>query len=431
MAIPSDRDLTQLGPFVRGLNNLAEETSVPRGAARSAVNVDIADSGKVRRRDGYDRVIEADEPESLFGYGARGFYLEGQSLMAFEVIDGAETGVSAIYSGLRPDSRLAHCLIEPDIFVSDGTTALRISPSNAVSPWSVAPALAPALAVQSDGSLPAGTYFVAVAHKVATGEEGPLSALSKAEVTDGSKIQITLSATDPTARTAVYMTKPNGRELLLLAVVPAGVTSVVANKQAMGRPPVSEDMDVMPPARFAAVWQGRLLVAVDRFVHWSEPNQYGLTKLMYDYLEFAEPVTMLGAVETAQGYFVGQENRTYFVAGADPADARVVEAYPFGAVPGVVHMVPGARLPFENPPAVPVPMWMASNGVFCVGMPDGTVMPLTETSFAARSGSEGAALFFQKEGINRFVATVRNPTDNNFAFSDQVTAEVVRNGIGT
>ena len=80
---------------------------------------------------------------------------------------------------------------------------------------------------------------------------------------------------------------------------------------------------------------------------------------------------------------------------------------------------------------MPVPMWVASNGVFCIGLPDGTVVPLTETRYATKKAHFGAAMFIQRDGINRYVATLRNPTDNNFAMTDQITAEVVRNNLPT
>jgi hypothetical protein len=188
-------------------------------------------------------------------------------------------------------------------------------------------------------------------------------------------------------------------------------------------------MDPMPGGNYAAVWQGRLLVGFDRFVAWSEPMQYGLTKAMYNYLELAEPVTGVGAPETSEGFFIGQRSRTYFAAGADPADAVLREAYPAGMIAGTLQMVPGARLPLEAPPAEPVPMWLATNGVFCVGLPAGTVLPLTEAKYATMLSDSGAALFDQRGGISRYVATLRNPTENNFAMTDTVTAEVVRNNL--
>lgn len=425
--IPSDRDLIKLGPWPQGANNLALETQVPRGSFRKGVNIDIADSGRAMRRHGRTQVFTG-ETSNLFGYGDRGFFVEGQDLYGFERVDGAETAAVLLYEGLRPDARLAHCLIDPDIFVSDGDVCLRISPSNEVSRWSLPTPPAPALSTLP-GSLEAGTYKVAYTYKDASGAESALSDLASIDVAEGQGVTVLLTHLVAGTRTAVYMTKPNGTELLLVAVVPGQPSSINIMKQRLGRPPATEDMDPMPGGSFAAVWQGRLLVGSDRFVTWSEPMQYGLTKLMYNYLELAEPVTGLGAPETSEGFFVGQQSRVYFVAGADPADATLREAYPAGMIPGTLQMVPGARLPLENPPAEPVPMWLATNGVFCVGLPAGTVLPLTETRFATMKSDSGAALFDQRGGISRYVATLRNPTENNFAMTDTVTAEVVRNNL--
>lgn len=417
-----------LGPWRAGANNLALETSVPPSSFRQGVNVDVTDDGKIVRRDGTTQVIEAEEPVSLFGYGNRGFYLEGTRLMGFEVLGGAETEPVELFDGLSPYTRLAHAMIEPFVYVSDGDQSLRIHPDNSVTAWSVPTAPDPVLTVASSGgSLASGRYHVAVAYKNGLGEEGPVSGWQWVEITEGQGITVHLSHVAPSHRSVIYMTKANGTELLHLATVPYGSPSVNVFRQHMGRPPATLDLDPLPGARFAAVWKGRLLTADGRFVRWSEPNQYGLTHAAYNYLEFAEEVTGLAAVETADGFFVGQGRHTYYVAGADPADAALATAYGAGMVPGTVTMVPGARLPFEAPPPMPVPMWLASNGVFCVGMIDGSVSPLTETRYAARTGQEGAAVFVQRAGRSRYVATVRDSQENAFAMTDQFTAEVVRN----
>lgn len=430
MATPGTTErLIDLGPWPTGANNLALETSVPRRSFRRGVNINVSDDGKVLRREGYTQIVDG-LTENLFGYGSRGFFVQDGDLYGFEVVDGAESGPVLLYEGLLPFRPLAHCLIEPDIFVSDGENTLRILPDNNVVPWAVPAAPTVSLTPLAEGSLPTGRYHVAVAYKTPSGEEGPLSAWEVVELGEGQGIRIGLMHGSVTGmRTVVYMTKPSGTELLHVATVgqPPAINLMAAPR--FGRPPVTQDLEPMPPARFAALWKGRLLVAQDRFVFWSEPNQYGMTNPAYNYLEFAQEVSGLAAVETSEGFFVGQGDRTYYVAGADPADAALATAYPAGMIAGTVHMVPGARLPLDPPPSVPVPMWMASNGVFCVGMMDGSVFPLTESRYAAQTGREGAALFVQQGGQSRFVSTVRDPHENTFAFEDQFTAEVVRNGI--
>jgi hypothetical protein len=428
MATPGTTErLIELGPWPLGANNLALETSVPRRSFRRGVNVDVTDDGRVVRRDGTTRVIEGDDVRSLFGYGARGFFQDGDTLYGFEVVNGVETEVVGLFTGLAAGARLAHCMVEPDIFVSDGVQTLRIAPDNTVSPWTVQTAPSPVLSVlSSGGSLPPGRYRVAVAYKMPSGEEGPLSDWETIEIEQGQGIRIALTHVLAGARTAIYVTRPNGTELLHLSTVPQVPAVNLLNISRLGRPAVTQHLDPMPPGEFAALWNGRLLVASGRFVYWSEPNHYSLTNLAYNYLEFAAPVSGLAAVEVGAGFYVGQSDRTYFVAGADPADAALSVAYPAGIVAGTVHMVPGARLPLEAPPSTPVPAWLASNGVFCAGLEDGSILPLTETRYAARTGQSGASLFVQKSGRSRLVTTVRDSQENTFAMTDQFTAEVVR-----
>lgn len=421
-----ERSLVSIGPFPAGSNNIALETSVPARAARRVVNADFNDDGKIQRRQGRTKVFGAVEPHSLWGFGDRGFFAMGTRLYAFTVADGYPTPPVELTNQLSPDAPLTFTVIEPDIFVSDGQSNYRIGLDNSFSDWSVPTAEQPGL-FEVQGSLPAGRYMVAVALKNDTGEEGPLSLHSTIEVGDNAGIEVNVRAWgDPKLRTVIYMTKPNGTELLFAASMPASASSKVFLKQNLGRAPVTQHTDPMPAGRFSAIWNGRLLVAVGNIVYWSEPLQYGVTNLSYNYRVFSDTVTMLAAIDTAGGFFVGQGKHTYFVSGADPSDARLVSAYAFGVVPGTQTMVPGARLPFDVPPVMPVPMWLASNGVFCVGMLDGTVQPLTETRYAAQHADAGAVMFDQRAGKNRYVATLRNPSDNNFAMSDQFTAEVVR-----
>ncbi len=416
---PSDRDMLQLGPWRRGADNLALETSVPPTAFRQGRNVDVLDEGKVVRRAGRELAFTAYDPSDLFGYGRRGFFVSGGSLYAFAVESGSETPPVEIYAGVS--GRLAHALIDPDIFVSDGTRTLRIAPDNTVTPWTVPTPLAPQAEVGAGGALDAGRYHFAYAYRTTNGEEGPLSETISVDVEAGARIALFAPAPDG-LRAAVYMTKPNGTELLHLATFAGGMANI--SRQKLGRPAPTVGLDPMPPGEFAALWNGRLVTAKDRLVTWSAPLQYGFTELMYNYIELSEPVTMLAAVETAGGFFIGQGARTYFHAGADPNEGSLREVYPAGVVPGTLQMVPGARLPFDPPPSEPVPLWLATNGIFCVGLPDGQVAPLTENRYAAMRAEEGAAMFLSRDGVNRYVATLRDPSPNNFALSDAFTAEV-------
>lgn len=429
---PSDRDLKQLGPWPAGANNLSAEHSVPSRSFREGINVIVADDGKVSRIDGYTKVYDGYEPHSVIGYGARGFFVDQTELLAVELYsNGTLSEPLTVFAGLQFDAPLAHCLIEPDIYVSDGQLALRISPQNVVSPWSLPMPATPTAALSAGGTLQPGRYQFALSYRAVTGEEGPLSGIKTVDVAEGQQVTLGFPAGDAAHRVLVYMTKANGTELLLYESKLGTSTSALVNQtRALGRPSPTNGLEQMPAGRFAAYFAGRLLVAVYDALVWSEPMHYGLTAFEYNYTLFSEPITGIGVIgENTDGFFVGQLSRTYFVRGGNPAEAQPAEVYPAGMVPGTLTHVPGARLPLENPPTVPVPVWLATNGVLCAGLQDGTVLPLNESRFAANVGSEGASVFEQRGGVSRVVVTTRNPSDNDFAVTDSVSIEVVRNGM--
>lgn len=430
---PDDRDLQRLGPFPAGVNNLSRETSVPGRALREAVNVDLSDDGKVRRRDGYTLVETLESPSALFGAGRRGFVAAQGTLYAFEVEGGAASALIPIQSGLRLDARLAVAMIEPHLFVSDGDQTLRIAPDNTVTPWTPPTPPAPAtMVVGGSGSMPSGRYRIALTYRDADGVEGPASQeVIVATLADADQLRVLLFNVPAGYAANVYMTKPNGSELLLAARVPAGATSVdFAAEPTLGRPCPTVNMQALPAGEFALYYRGRLWVAFDEYLVASAPFQYTVAELDHATMPFSEQITGVAAAgDSGGGFFVGQESKVYYVSGNSPNEMTPVEKYPFGMVPGTLAMAPGAQLPLEAPPTEPVPIWLATNGVVCVGLPDGSVLPLSEKSFAADVGATGAAMFLQRDGESRYVATTAEPRENSFALRDEVAFEIIRNGI--
>lgn len=429
---PSDRDLVTLGPWPRGIDNVSAEHAVKPGSLREAVNVNLDDDGRLSRRDGYEKLFEENEPHSLFAYGRRAFYAAADTLKQIEFFDNGEPGDPIdVYEGINRDAPLAHVMIEPDIFVSDGVINLRIDGASNVTLWSLPTAPRPdAVLNTGTGALEAGRYSISIAYRSATGEEGPLGPAIDVTVEEGS-IELSFPAAPAgVARQLVFLTKPNGTAPLLYGSLPAAATMAVVSQNRLGRSPVAAGLDPMPAGHFATYFAGRLLVGYEAVLYWSEPNQYSYTALDYNYIMLAERITGLGtAGETTTGVFVGQETRTFFLRGDNPADAKLEECYPAGVVPGSMTLIPGARLGLENPPAMPLPAWLATNGVFCVGLPDGSVLPLTETRYAAAVGTRAAATFLPREGRNQLLVTTQNPSENNFAISDSVSFEIIRNGI--
>lgn len=424
--IKDDRLLDALGPWPSGANNLARETAVPRTQLREAVNVDLFSDGRVRRRKGRRKVLDIADPHSMFSIGRACLFAAGPTLYEL-TSDFTANPIGTV----TPNAPLYYEFIEPYVFISDGTNTYRYSPGAALRSWSIPAPGAPQLSASEGGSLPAATYYVATAYRLNSGEEGSASPQARIALVSEAGIRVDLPA--PPAgvdRVSVYMTKPNGEQLMLAATVPAVATSITLASPQLGRMADTLDTAPMPAVAHPCYHNGRLLGFVDELLVWSEPNRYGITRLDYNFTAFSEPGTMIASPgEGSPGVFIGQASRTYFLRGASPADASLREVYPYGVVPRSKIMVPGSKLPMDNPPTEPVPVWMATNGAFVVGMPDGSVLPLSEKRYAANVGPEAATLYRESEGLAQCVAAVRDPSQNAFAVGDSASAEVVRNGI--
>ena len=73
--------------------------------------------------------------------------------------------------------------------------------------------------------------------------------------------------------------------------------------------------------------------------------------------------------------------------------------------------------------------WMASDGVPCLGLPGGQVVPLTESSVAMQRFERGASLLRKIAGRSTVVTAGRGGSTSAFASSDRVEVRQFRNGI--
>lgn len=426
MPIPGERTAT-LGPWPRGAHNVGPENSVPPRHVRKALNIDFDDSGKPRRRDGRTRVIIATEPRCLWGNNRRMLFAVGGSLYEVD----ASLDPREIATDISPTATLAYCEIEPYVYVSDTERAFRVDRDGLVTSWTVPTPTQLAVVATGTGGLDEGRYLVAAAYVNDTGEESPPTRTMEVVVAAGQALRFTLPAAPAgVSRARFYMTKPNGTQLLLAATAPVASTVVTIMRQRLGRPLIDNEYAPLPAGQFAAYFNGRLYVSIGPVIYWSEPNHYSVMSADFNFLPFAGDVTMLAAPsEGSAGFFAATADRTYFVRGNDPSDTQLVEAYSAGAIANTMTHVPGANLALDNPVPGTVPMWIAANGVFCAGLPDGTVFAMTEQRFVSALAGTGAAGYRLHRGTHQFVASLLNPITNLAGFSDSVSTTIVRNGI--
>ncbi len=429
MARPTDSELAKLSLWPGGINNVASEAMLRGGQLRSAVNVDIDDTGVPSRRVGYTQLAAESGAHSLWSNGVKMFYAAGSNLRMHD-------GVSSqlLYTNLQHDVPLCYATIEPNTYISDGTVALCVRNDGSLSTWGVTAPEGPTYAtpLEDVGGMAAGDYLVAITYSNDLGEESGTGSSLRVTVPEGGGITVGFPPVAPpdAVRTRLYISKPNGSQPLFASSFAANAASVTVGHASLGRALDTQFCARLPAANFAAYYNGRLYIASGDMLQWSRPLAYGLLDEAYAFQKFMTNITGIAAMpEGGGGIYVGTGTRMYFLRGKDPSNFDMVEAYPSGVVPGSLVMVPATALNIETV-SLRVPVWMSTSGVFCVGGPNGQVLATTEAYFSGDVAERAAALFRSVDGINQVLVSMQKPLrSSKLAVTDSASATVVRNGI--
>lgn len=429
----SDKALFPMGPFPAGVNNVAPGTKPPTDqdgnvlALREGVNIDFDATGRPRRRRGYGYEVSG-EAHSLFSTGEHLFANVAGVLGAYDgdplVLVQAIRTVGERFVSITSD--------DFDVFWSNGVEIGRIDADLADLPIWIGTPDPCVVAATAAGGLAAGSYEVSVTVTDASGRESGASNPVVLTMTAGQGIAVTLPAAPVTAVAwHVYVSPPNGDVLYHVANLPIAATSVNVGVHTPGKALETAWLFPMLPCTVLRYGHGRLMGLTADAMIWSESYRLGLmhdqNALGLNGPTLLEPV---GEGGDGAGWYVADRKRTYFLAGSDPHKAQQVIRYGHSAVPGSSMIVPGNVFGLET--TAPVAFWLATNGVFLIGLPGGVIQPVREGQLALPQDSErGAVGYFEFDGIRQMVASIVAGTANPLAvgMSDSADATVRRNGI--
>jgi hypothetical protein len=231
----------------------------------------------------------------------------------------------------------------------------------------------------------------------------------------------------------VYVSPPDGEVLYRCAQLPANATSYAIGAHQPGAKLMTDWLSVLPPCTTLRYGHGHIVGANGPVLVWSQSGRLGL---MADtnYMQFGQEVTLLepvGEGDAGAGWWIADHKRTYFMANGSPnlwADAGQIARYPHPAVPGCSVLAPGTIFGLET--TANVAFWLARNGVFCLGLPGGNLMPMRDESLALPVDAErGAAAVLLFDGIRQILATTLGGLNNVAATSDTADITVRRNGV--
>ncbi len=173
----------------------------------------------------------------------------------------------------------------------------------------------------------------------------------------------------------------------------------------------SEYMAV-PAGSIVREFNGRMYVAVGKVVWFTDPFTPGSVQKQRNFIQFQADVTIM---EPVTGGIWFAADQTYFYAGGGPDDFVVRPQLNYGAVPGTSLKVPQSN----------DVMWYSERGAV-MATQDGQIKNVQEANIAAESGTVGATLIREENGIKQFIASVRNQGVSPLAATSFMDMEVIR-----
>lgn len=439
MAGVKEEDLHPLGPWPKGVNNVADLESVPEDQLRSAKNVDIRDDGWISRRKGQIKRVDATDAHSIWSDKHLGFgiYVDASELIA---VDSGWNKTNLL--GGFSEAPVSYAYANESAYLSNGKITARIDKNRVAHPWGIeSPNGEPiVVAVSGVGGLGAGDYQVAINFMDKYGEEGGASLATVVTVPHDGGISLAdipqPIATD-TTKIRVNVSKTNGDKLYWQRDLPRGIHSYQFGVSQLGRLLKTQMLVPMPPGTCVCLFNTRLYVANGNLLIPSEAYRYGLRDPKI-FFRLPGKITMVQPSRWADigGLYVSAGGVTYFLKGSGPLGSSNtvgfsrVPAYEFAAVPGSDTRVPGSKIGINGITQDSVPVWMSENGVMCAGLSDGNIVPITEGRLELPQFERGASIFIERPSRRQVLFNLSGiGAPAAAAASDTVVATVTRNGV--
>lgn len=397
----------------KGVDNVHTDYELTDDTLRRGVNVDVFDSGKLRRRSGHTLTSSLSGAHSMWSDGAAAYYARNNALYRFYE-NGVSTSVGAFQCGLN---RAAFVKVDSEVYVTCSTAKAAIR-NGSVVPWGIdVPTLPPTLS-STTGVLPVGTYHAAVTYLTADGRESGASSLAKIVLASTGGIATTalpVSGEASVTKKRLYLSTTDGEVLYMAAEVSAASQFVIVSTLPSG-PELRTAYIIPPPLGVAlAYFNGRIFIvdADDQSVVWyTEATDYGHVNMRKNFYKFGADVTMIASVD--DGLYVAAD-QTYFIPQAGSADHSQRVVLEAGAVFGSAASIPNTT----------DAIWMSERGAV-VGKGGGEVSVLSGSQVSTGGMIDGAAFVREQNSIRQYVVVGSNSQASALQAGSYAEAEIIR-----
>lgn len=409
-----------------GLNNILPPENTNDDKLKVAQNVDITNNKEIVLRRGYV-LRDSANYRSLWSNGSRLFAIRNDNLIELNTDFSV---VQTFISGLDKNP-IGFADIDGVIYFSSNTINGLID-YNGYRSWGlqwVNPT--PTLSVTS-GTLPKGKYQVNYTYVATDGRESGCGHAKTINLPSGGGIQLSNIPTSPdstVSKVRLYCSPADGDILYWVRDIPNGSSTALIQSVFAQQLPLKMFNRYQPPKGWnIKYYNGRILIVQGNVIWYSEPYMYEHFDLQKNFFQFESDVTSVMPIE--DGFWVSEENgKTHWISGRNPEQAVRHFKEPIKVLKYSETLVTGAYIFIQNTPIGYKWLAMTDRGIYAF-FGQGICMNLTYRDVQFPTAEEGAGLFMEKGGINKYIALMKEPKDSqNVAATDLVTTTVIRNGI--
>lgn len=407
--------------FPKGIDNRSADFAVQDGFLRDGINVDITNSGNVRRRRGMAQRIASSGAHSVFSDGKRMVWATVDKLYMTDTGLAPTLLLTDPALGMQP---LSYAAVNGDIYFSNEYTNGKILASGAAfEPWGIIPPQWGPVCTGSAITGQARQYQVTCTFITASGEESGAPLGVTVLCGDTPRInctQIPQSIDPRVVATRLYVTNIDDTIFSRAMDVPKGTTSAVINGWFANGAALKTQFNSNPPyGQLLEYHNGRIYIAQGNVLWWTEALRYSIYDNTANFIVFPERITMIKSLgeqspQAHHGMFISAD-QTYFMPFSGTEDVKSWPKLPYRAVEGAA-----IRLP--NSPDV---IWFSDRG-FVRGTAGGQAANLTEGQIAVDKYQHGAMGYTEINGHKSVVAVLQNSLVPSFASPDVAAADAIR-----
>jgi len=439
---PDEKGVLTMDGWPGGINNRIRETeqsamrdglTIPSSQfLREALNVDLTAEGHPLRRKGATN-LETGFSHSLWVSEKLGvFCIVKEGVLYFS----PEADTSLAYDSIAVNRFLtvSYADLNNSIYWSNGSDMGGFHlPTRTIRNWGIPvgpqPLNAGVASHDTTGKICASELqrLVAITYVDQYGIEGGASELTIVGA-DATEVVIPGPFPPNVIEAKAYVADTNSETLYYIgSVFGAGSVAIPPDCSAAGIGAVLKNASLKPPlpGQLVAHYRGRILIARNQTVYFSEPLNPHLTQPSRGIFLFPEYVTLLEPAEN--GVYVGHKQGVVFLEFDNPYEVRQRPVSNYAPVENTAARMPGQRL---GQAVDELPVWWSADGVLMVGLPGGQLTELTRDRLAVPSYAAGAVSLREREGMVHIVSSLRSSDGvNNMSATDTVVATVRTNNI--